>query len=83
MMAPSAVPFVNVGDWDVSAAIAPGKAWRKGKPCKTTCRKLSIGTQQVRVLSRQRLATTRNRVLRRVVARPPSKRTQGGCRPRD
>ena len=40
-------------------------------------------TQQVRVLTRQRLATSRNRVLRGPGATPAAKRRQGACRPRD
>ena len=40
-------------------------------------------TQQVRVLTRQRLATGRNRVLRGPGVIPAAKRTQGVCRPRD
>jgi hypothetical protein len=39
--------------------------------------------QQVKVLTRQRLATSRNRVLRGAGVIPPAKRTQGICRPRD
>ena len=39
--------------------------------------------QQVRVLTRQRLATSRNRVLRGPGATPAAKRTQGACRLRD
>ena len=40
-------------------------------------------TQQVRVLTRQRLATSRNRVLRGPGVIPAAKRTQGARRPRD
>jgi|GEM_PF-5260137 len=40
-------------------------------------------TQQVKVLTRQRLATGRNRVLRGPGATPAVKRTQGACRLRD
>ena len=40
-------------------------------------------TQQVQVLTRQRLATSRNRVLRGPGATPAAKRTQGACRLRD
>jgi len=40
-------------------------------------------TQQVKVLTRQRLATGRNRVLRGSGATPAAKRTQGVCRLRD
>ena len=40
-------------------------------------------TQQVQVLTRQRLATRRNRVLRGPGATPAAKRTQGACRLRD
>jgi hypothetical protein len=40
-------------------------------------------TQQVQVLTRQRLATRRNRVLRGLGATPAAKRTQGACRLRD
>ena len=40
-------------------------------------------TQQVQVLTRQRLATSRNRVLRGAGVTPAAKRTQGACRPRD
>ena len=40
-------------------------------------------TQQVRVLTRQRLAASRNRVLRGPGVIPAAKRTQGVCRPRD
>ena len=40
-------------------------------------------TQQVRVLTRQRLATSRNRVLRGPGATLAAKRTQGACRLRD
>jgi hypothetical protein len=42
-----------------------------------------FATQQVQALSRQRLATSRNRVLRGPGATPAAKRTQGVCRPRD
>jgi hypothetical protein len=37
-------------------------------------------TQQVKVLTRQRLATSRNRVLRGLGVTPAAKRTQGACR---
>jgi hypothetical protein len=40
-------------------------------------------TQQVKVLSRQRLASSRNRVLRGSGVTPAAKRTQGACRARD
>ena len=40
-------------------------------------------TQQVKVLSRQRLATSRNRVLRGAGVTPAAKRTQSACRLRD
>ena len=40
-------------------------------------------TQQVKVLTRQRLATRRYRVLRGAGASPAAKRTQGAYRPRD
>ena len=39
--------------------------------------------QQVQVLTRQRLATSRNRVLRGLGVTPAAKRTQGVCRLRD
>ncbi len=39
--------------------------------------------QQGQVLTRQRLATSRNRVLRGPGVIPAAKRTQGACRPRD
>jgi len=39
--------------------------------------------QQVEVLTRQRLATSRNRVLRGAGVTSAAKRTQGTCRPRD
>ena len=48
-----------------------------------TWRKPPEGTQQVKVLPRQRLATSRNRVLRGPGVNPAAKRTQGTCRPRD
>ena len=40
-------------------------------------------TQQVKDLTRQRLATSRNRVLRGPGVTPAAKRTQGACRLRD
>jgi hypothetical protein len=40
-------------------------------------------TQQVQVLTGQRLATSRNRVLRGPGAIPAAKRTQGACRLRN
>ena len=42
-----------------------------------------FATQQVRILTRTRLATSRNRVLRGAGVTPAAKRTQGACRPRD
>jgi len=53
-----------------------------------SCRRIAMtetffAIQQVRVLTRQRLATSRNRVLRGAGVTPPAKRTQGTCRPRD
>jgi hypothetical protein len=40
-------------------------------------------TQQVQVLTGQRLATSLNRVLRGPGVTPAAKRTQGACRPRN
>ena len=48
-----------------------------------TSQKPFCGTQRVRNPARQRLATSRNRVLRGGGAIRPAKRTPGVCRPRD
>ena len=42
-----------------------------------------LATQQVQDLTRPRLATSRNRVLRGAGATPAAKRKQGACRPCD
>jgi hypothetical protein len=84
LLPPKSKPALQTQNRSTEAriAFAPSEAWERRK---WTCRKPKplIAARQVINPARQRLATSRNRVLRGLGVTRIAKRTQGVCRPRD